>query len=661
MSSKRIIHPADWIVDDMVAYVPQQAWLQNASIKENVIFNSPWDQTRYERVLEACSLMSDLKILEDGDETEIGEKGLNLSGGQKARVSLARAVYSRAGVLLLDDVLSAVDAHTAHALLVNCLQGDILRGRTVLLVSHHTALVSPAAAYIVALENGSVKFSGKREEFVECGLMDELDAEEAAPKNVEEVEKVEDTPPRVKPSHKSVTSLVGISQDPDSETSSLAPDDEETLNNSQEELKKQRTPRKLIEDEKRATGRIAWPVWRLYFRALGGKFWWLFFVVGMTSSMLMPLAEKGWLGYWTGSHKSQAQHSVAYFVSGYAIVAIGGCFVTNIPYAVAYYGSIQASRKLHDAMLQSVLFATLRFHDTTSRGRLLNRFGKDIEGLDSSMVDNFVRSTEYGLLTAVTFASITYVGGIPFVIAGCLILVVYYRAGSIYGQTSRDMRRLDSITKSPLYSLFGETVSGVAVIRAFGASTVALKTMLRLADTNLLAFAWTWTVNRWLSARFNILSSFVIGVTACAILISPTVSAASAGFALAFAATLSHNLLFVVRRFVQLEQSMVALERIKEYSELKTEAPEYVEPRPEAAWPDNGEISVQDLVIRYAVSQTRATWLTPARPAQRPTRPQLQRQSPGKSRSGWPNWIGEKYPRTQFLPLRRSYRRTNHH
>lgn len=199
-----------------------------------------------------------------------------------------------------------------------------------------------------------------------------------------------------------------------------------------------------------------------------------------------------------------------------------------------------------------------------------------------------------------------------------MVTIIYYQVGSIYGQTSRDMRRLDSVTRSPLYSLFGETVSGVAVIRAFGASTIALKHMLQLSDVNLLAFFWTWTVNRWLSARFNVTSSFVVGLTAVAILIAPGTTAAMAGFALAFANTITHDLLFVVRRFVQLEQSMVALERIKEcveqrvstsdttltgrYSELSQEAAEFTEKRPPASWPEYGAITVENLVIRYAVS-----------------------------------------------------------
>nr|XP_019043546.1 ATP-binding cassette transporter [Kwoniella bestiolae CBS 10118]OCF22476.1 ATP-binding cassette transporter [Kwoniella bestiolae CBS 10118] len=596
--SGKDVPDVDWVVPSMVAFVPQQAWLQNASIKDNIIFSSPWNPQRYQQVIEACSLTTDLEILEDGDQTEIGEKGLNLSGGQKARVSLARAVYSRAGVLLLDDVLSAVDAHTAHALMANCLQGRILEGRTVLLVSHHTALVSPGAAYIVALENGDVKFSGTRDDFVASGLMAKLDEEDIKAKPTEgetkEEKLVEDNAPQA--GHKNVVSLSGVvGSDPGSETSSLAPEDETTLVNSTVDVKP-KTPRKLIEDEKRARGRIAWSVWKTYF---GVRF---FFFLALVMAMFVPVAEKGWLEYWTGSNQSAAQagHTAQYFVVGYAAITIAGVFVTNFQYAVIYMGSLRASRKIHNAMLESVLFSTLRFHDTTSRGRLLNRFGKDIEGLDSSTADNFVRSSVFALNVFVTFISITYVGGLPFILAGSVILVIYYQAGSIYGQTSRDMRRLDSVTRSPLYSLFGETVSGVAVLRAFGASTISLKYMMRLADTNVLAFAWSWTVNRWLSARFNLLSAVMVGLTAVAVLIAPGVDAAMAGFALSFAGTICHDLLFVVRRFVQLEQSMVAIERLKEFTDLTREAAEFIDPRPPASWPEAGAISMEKLIIRYA-------------------------------------------------------------
>ncbi|GMK55034.1 hypothetical protein CspeluHIS016_0200900 [Cutaneotrichosporon spelunceum] len=605
----KLVLDADWLLPGMVGYVPQQAWLQNASIKENIVFSAPWNRDRYEAVIIACSLTNDLEILEDGDETEIGEKGVNLSGGQKARVSLARAIYSRASTLYLDDVLSAVDAHTAHAIMENCLRGQLIAGRTVLLVSHHTALVSPWAAFIVTLDNGDVKFAGTRQDFVDGGLMTELEAEdpESQPTAAEAAE--EETVERIiadakKPAHKLLESISGElhvpGSEPGSETSTIAPTEEDTtFDASTDALVPQKAPRKLIEDEKRVRGRIAWSVWKTYFSALGGPIWWMLFIVVIIVSTLVPVLERGWVSYWTDDDAAHPKHSAEYYVSGYAAISIAGCFLTSFPYAVMYAGNLRASRILHAGMLKAVLFAPLRFHDTTNRGRLLNRFGKDIEGLDSKMANNFGRTVQYLLKVVCTVTVVTYIGGWRFVVALCLVGILYYRAGSVYGQASRDMRRLDSVTRSPLYSLFGETVSGVAVIRAFGSSTVALAQMMKLSDTNILCFAWTWTVNRWLSSRFNVLGSIMVGVTAMVMLMTGA-SASIAGFTLAFAATIMHDLLFVVRRFVQLEQSMVALERIKEYSDVDQEAPEFVDPRPPASWPANGAIQVDNLVIRYA-------------------------------------------------------------
>ncbi|BEI79510.1 hypothetical protein CcaverHIS002_0100390 [Cutaneotrichosporon cavernicola] len=605
----KLILDADWLLPGMVGYVPQQAWLQNASIKENIIFSAPWNRERYDAVIIACSLTNDLEILEDGDETEIGEKGVNLSGGQKARVSLARAIYSRASTLYLDDVLSAVDAHTAHAIMENCIRGPLTAGRTVLLVSHHTALVSPSAAFIVALDNGDVKFAGTRQDFVNGGLMKELEAEDpesqpTAGEVAEEKTVEENISDAKKPTHKLLEIISGelsvTGSETGSETSTIAPTDEgTTLDASSDRLITQKAPRKLIEDEKRVRGRIAWSVWEKYFSALGGPIWWTVFIVATIVSTIVPIFERGWVSYWSDDDGKRPQHSSTFYVSGYAAITITGCFLTNLPYAVVYVGNLRASSILHAGMLKAVLFAPLRFHDTTNRGRLLNRFGKDIEGLDSKLANNFGRTIQYGLKVVCTVTVITYTGGWRFVVALCLVTVLYYNAGSVYGQASRDMRRLDSVTRSPVYSLSGETVSGVGVIRAFGASTVALAEMMKLSDTNTLCFAWMWTVNRWLSSRFNVLSSIMVGVTAMAMLMAGA-SASVAGFSLAFAGTIMHDLIFVIRRFVQLEQSMVALERIKEYTDVVQEAPEFVEPRPPASWPADGAIEVDNLVIRYA-------------------------------------------------------------
>jgi len=274
--------------------------------------------------------------------------------------------------------------------------------------------------------------------------------------------------------------------------------------------------------------------------------------------------------------------------------------LTTARYIVIYRGGIHASRVLYKRLLEAVLFANIRFHDTVSRGRLLNRFGKDFEGVDSTLPDNFGRSVIYVLSVTVTFTTITIIGGPLFLMAVIIIGVLYYNVAKVYSKMSRDIRRLESTTTSPLYSIYGETIAGVTVLRAFGASSKVLRDMLRCVDTNANPFYWRWGGNRWLSARFNMISAAVVGFTAFLVVWSPGISASTAGFALAFASTITNDLFLLVRRFVGLEQSMVAVERIHEFSEIERESPEIIEPRPSSSWPTRGAIQCENLVIRYA-------------------------------------------------------------
>ncbi|EIW78464.1 multidrug resistance-associated ABC transporter [Coniophora puteana RWD-64-598 SS2] len=582
-------HKEDWIVQGACGYVPQTPWLRNASIKENILFNLPYNEERYRKTLRVCALMSDLNILEDGDESEVGESGVNLSGGQKARISLARAVYSRASVLFLDDVLSAVDAHTAHHLYYECLKGELMRSRTIVLVSHHVQLCSSGASYVVALDNGRVSFQGTRQEFYNSSVMsnlvhsgDTLDGKEQLEEIVPISSEFDDTPALTP-------------------TSEIGSDSASTIVNGSVDFTEKKPARKVVEEEKRAVGHIGKDIWVAYVRACGGWAYWLLFVLSLLIGALSPVLENWWLKSWSGAPEEEsARNGAGYYISIYAGVTIVGLILTVIRFWILYAGSISASKTLYKNLLETVLLANLRFHDTVSRGRLLNRFGKDFEGIDSTMSDNFGRSVMYGLAVLTTIITISSVGGIPFFLATLVLGYMYYQVAKVYGQTSRDMRRLDSVTRSPLYSIYGETISGVTVIRAFGAPSKFLRDMLRCVDTNANPYYWMWSVNRWLSARFNLLSAVLVGLTGFVAVLYPGISAALAGFTLSFASNLTNNLLFLVRRFVALEQSMVALERVNEFTQLKREAAEFTEPRPSVYWPEEGAISCQDLVVRYA-------------------------------------------------------------
>ncbi|KZP24950.1 multidrug resistance-associated ABC transporter [Athelia psychrophila] len=587
----------EWVVSGMCAYVPQAAWLRNASVKDNILFNLPLDEARYQKTLEVCALVTDLEILEDGDQSEIGERGVNLSGGQKARVSLARAVYSRASTLFLDDVLSAVDAHTASHLYTACLKGELMRGRTIVLVSHHVQLCAPGASYVVALDNGRVQFAGTGAEFRASGVMDGLvqsgradgDAEGDGDDDVEDA------------AEKELGGGSGSKSVGESEASDAVDAKAE-----QQAQKPKKAPRKLVEEEARAVGHISRDIWRTYILACGGTWFWAMFAVILVVAAMSPVAENWWLKYWAGAAQERVDDKgPAYYIAVYALITFVGLIITTSRWFVLYNGSIRASTVLYERLLESILFANIRFHDTVSRGRVLNRFGKDFEGIDSNMSDNFGRSIMYGLSAVTTFITISVIGGPGFVLCALVLGSVYYNTAKVYGQTSRDMRRLDSVTRSPLYSIYGETIAGVTVVRAFGASSKYLRDMLTCVDTNVNPYYWMWGVNRWLSIRFNLISCCIIAIAGFVAVLSPAISASLAGFALAFASTITMDILFVVRRFVGLEQSMVsshmvAVERVKEYTELVREPPEFIEPRPAPSWPHNGAIKCEDLIIRYA-------------------------------------------------------------
>ncbi|BGP24141.1 ATP-binding cassette transporter [Rhodotorula toruloides] len=633
---------SNWIAPSHTAFVPQQAWLMNDSVRNNILFGLPFRKERYEKTLEACSLKSDLAILEDGDSTEIGEKGINLSGGQKARVSLARAVYSRAGVLLLDDVLSAVDAHTAAHICEQCLKGPLLEGRTVILVSHHVQLIAAGAGFVVSLENGRVAFSGSSSEFFESDgykaiAGDDKDAAEeepkadgllsTSPKKPSLLGTLPRKPPAFlppnagKPKNKtfaqivaeggadstpaSSTDVTSASESGEEDESDSEPqdptidDDDKSKDKTSPTQLAERKPRKLVEDEGRAVGKVSPDVWKLWLSSMGGPFFWLMFVAAFGGAKLAEVADTWWLGKWSGDTGAGSTHSTNYYLILYAILSVVAAVVDTAQWFVLYAGALRSSAVLHERLLHAVLRAPLRWFDSQALGRIQNRFSKDLEGIDDSLPDNFGHSLMY-CLGVVTTLSVVASSAPTFLLGFALLSVLYYRDARLFQTSAREFRRLDSVSKSPLFSIYGEAIAGVAVIRAFGSSARFMAMMLDRATTNVTFYWYLWGTNRWLSMRFSLLSSMVVALTGY-VLISAgdKVDAALAGFTLTFALNISNDILYLVRRYTQLELSMVGVERTKEFSEIKQEGAEIVEPRPPAHWP-TGNIEVQNLRIRYA-------------------------------------------------------------
>jgi ABC-type multidrug transport system fused ATPase/permease subunit len=375
--------PSNWILPDAVAFVAQIPWIEDGSIKDNILFGLPYDKPRYQKTLFACALEKDLESLSDGDLTEIGANGINLSGGQRWRVSFARAVYSRAGILILDDIFSAVDAHVGKHIFENGLTGELMRNRTRILVTHHPKLCISRASYAVTLSNGTIENAGSVADLQGRGLLDRIIA------RVEDGERGEEEQTNEEELTRTVTRENTRSRRNSEVVSGAVP-----------------APRQFIQSEERERGAVKWVIYKAYLMASGGALIWAVLLTLFAMQEGLTLGRQYWVKLWTEdrgeiasvqnlslvqyslqqlSMVASENHSVVYWIGIYTVVSLITCLIGSGRYAYIFMTSLRASRVLFDDMLHVVVRAPLRWLDTVPTGRILNRFSKDFETVDSRL------------------------------------------------------------------------------------------------------------------------------------------------------------------------------------------------------------------------------------------------------------------------------------
>ncbi|KIM47463.1 hypothetical protein M413DRAFT_22125 [Hebeloma cylindrosporum] len=575
-----------------VAYCAQNPWLEHATIRDNIIFGSsaPFDEVRYQSVLDACALRQDLAIFDAGDMTEIGEKGITLSGGQRARVALARAMYSQAKCILLDDPLSAVDMHTAQHLVSSCLSGDLARGRTIILVTHHITLCLPIAHYLLELEHGGIKHQGTIPELDERGLL---------------------------------LNVIESEEEPFLETQSS---DQETLNEIDDTaVKPPHPPRsyhrpsdgKLIEVEARAEGRVSLRSYATYIRAAGFGGWFLTLAI-MILIRVINIGNQVFLARWGEAYEKKYPVLIAFtqftgypwddlpspninvrpWLMIYLYISTVGAVSVLFYIVLGYYTSLQASRALFIALLHRITRAPARFFDVTPIGRILNRFTTDINIIDDAL-QNSARNCLSGILNFVaSFGVMLFV--VPnFAPFALFIAWLYIRLAPPYIQASRDLRRLESISLSPTFAGFDELLRGITHIRAFGMESRYQNAFYAKVD-KFQSFDH-WLVNGWLRWRYDCLGSLVV-FSATVFALWQGVTDGSAAIVIVQAGIFADASRQLVKVAAQLELDFNSVERVVEYLDVPQEAPPVIEEnRPPAYWPSSsGELVVEDLVVRYA-------------------------------------------------------------
>ncbi|XP_069836109.1 ATP-binding cassette sub-family C member 2 [Dendropsophus ebraccatus] len=602
-----------------LAYVPQQAWIQNATLKDNILFGAPLDEERYQRVLEACALLPDLQMLPGGDMSEIGEKGINLSGGQKQRVSLARAVYHDTDIYILDDPLSAVDAHVGKHIFEKVVgPNGLLKNKTRVLVTHGVSFLKHTNE-IVVLVNGRVTETGSYKtlvanngafaEFLRTYAKQEqakdseptvllADKDEDGEDPIEQAEVAEDI---VTTTLKRESSL--HRRKLGSMNGTIRRSLKDVAKDKGEDEKKIAKGQQLIEKETMETGKVKFSVYIKYLRAIG----WSYSTCILVAYILQNAAFVGqniWLSEWTSD-------AVTYFNQTYpasqrdmrvgvygALGVAQGIFVFLGAFLVAA-GTVRASRLLHAQLLKNILHVPMQFFDTTPAGRIVNRFAKDIFTVDETIPMSF-RSWISCILGVIGTLFVICLATPIFAAVIVPLAIIYYFVQRFYVTTSRQLRRLDSVSRSPIYSHFGETVSGLSVIRAYGHQQRFLQHNEDTLDLNQKS-VYSWMVsNRWLAIRLEFVGNLTVFFAALfAVLARGTVDGGTVGLSISSALNITQTLNWLVRMTSELETNIVAVERVDEYIKVENEAEWVTQRRPPQEWPDRGVVQFVDYKARY--------------------------------------------------------------
>uniref|UniRef100_A0A8C4LH64 ATP binding cassette subfamily C member 8 n=1 Tax=Equus asinus asinus TaxID=83772 RepID=A0A8C4LH64_EQUAS len=578
-----------------VAYASQKPWLLNATVEENITFESPFNKQRYKMVIEACSLQPDIDILPHGDQTQIGERGINLSGGQRQRISVARALYQHTNVVFLDDPFSALDVHLSdHLMQAGIL--ELLRDdkRTVVLVTHKLQYL-PHADWIIAMKDGTIQREGTLKDFQrsECQLFEHwktlMNRQDQELEKETVMERKATEPPQGLP--RAMSSRDGLLQDEEEEEEEAAESEEEDD----------------LSSVLHQRAKIPWRACAKYLSSAGILLLSLLVFSQLLKHMVL-VAIDYWLAKWTDSaltlspmtrNCSLSQVRLTVYAMVFTVLCSLGivlCLVTSV--TVEWTG-LKVAKRLHRSLLNRIILAPMRYPCAPAVLRLWASH-RSLSRHIPSTLECLSRST---LLCVSALAVISYVTPV-FLVALLPLAVVCYFIQKYFRVASRDLQQLDDTTQLPLLSHFAETVEGLTTIRAFRYETRFQQKLLEYTDSNNIASLFLTAANRWLEVRMEYIGACVVliaAVTSISNSLHRELSAGLVGLGLTYALMVSNYLNWMVRNLADMEIQLGAVKRI--HGLLKTEAESYeglLEPSliPKN-WPDQGKIQIQNLSVRY--------------------------------------------------------------
>ncbi|KAI9671553.1 MAG: hypothetical protein M1817_003605 [Caeruleum heppii] len=547
------------------AFCPQYAWIQNTTVRENILFGKDYDPVWYSKVIDACALRPDLDMLPNGDQTEIGERGITISGGQKQRLNIARAIYFDAEMILMDDPLSAVDAHVGRHMFDEAISG-LLKDKCRILATHQLHVLSRCDR-IVWIHEGRIEafdtfdnLMAKNDGFAKMMVSTAVEEEQIQDHEADDHDDVEDEKKRAKKSKKSKKGAA------------------------------------LMQAEERAVKSVPWSVYSAYIKASGtiwnGPLLILLLIISQGANIVTSL----WLSFWTSN---KFGFSTPVYIGVYA--ALGVCqallmFIFSVTLTVI---GTTASKVMLNRAMTRVLRAPLSFFDTTPLGRITNRFSKDVDTLDNTLTDSI--RMYFFTMAMIISVFILIIAFFPyFAIALVPLFLVFVFSANYYRASARELKRHESVLRSVVFARFGEGLSGTASIRAYGTQERFIKGIRDAVDEMDGAYFLTFSNQRWLSVRLDLIGTLLVLTTGILVVTSRfNVSPSIAGLVLSYILSIVQMIQFTVRQLAEVENGMNATERVHYYgTELEEEAPLELQPVRDA-WPERGEIVFQDVQMRY--------------------------------------------------------------
>ena len=544
------------------AFCPQYAWIQNASVRDNILFGKEYKRKWYDEVVDACALRPDLEMLPNNDFTEIGERGITVSGGQKQRLNIARAIYFNSDIVLMDDPLSAVDAHVGRHIFDNAICG-LLKDKCRILATHQLHVLNRCDR-IVWLEEGQIK---------KIDTFDNL---------------MRDDP--------SFQKLMATTAQEEKRQKS---DEDEEVEEEKRDTKKSKAGKKgaaLMQQEERAVKSVSWGVYGAYIQASGsylnGPLIFFLLILSQGSNIATSL----WLSYWTSD---KFGYSTGQYIGAYAgLGAMQALLMFAFSVALSVAGTKSSRVMLHRAMTR-VLRAPMSFFDTTPLGRITNRFSKDVDTMDNALTDAMrMYFFTLAMITSVFILIIVFFH--YFAVALGPLFLMFIFSSAYYRASAREMKRHEAVLRSSVFSRFSEAVSGTSSIRAYGLQERFIKGIRDAVDNMNSAYYLTFSNQRWLAVRLDCIGNLLVFTTGVLVVTSRfNVSPSISGLVLSYILSIVQMIQFTVRQLAEVENAMNATERIHYYgTQLDEEAPLHLK-EVASAWPERGEIIFNEVQMKY--------------------------------------------------------------